>query len=255
MIGTGNTANVLGRKILKSGHHILQVVGRNTAHAKALSVLLHAPSFCDFSDITDDADIYIIAVSDAALADIHNLMPEKKQGIVVHTAGAVGKCVLIKVSQHYGVLYPLQSLRSDSQTIPEIPFLIDADCSDTLQRIQSFASSLSQKVVYADDITRIKLHAGAVMVNNFTNYLYGLTQDFCAKEELDFSLLLPLLFETVNRLEQYPAGLMQTGPAMRNDQDTITKHLSLLQTYPALSRLYTEISGSITHYYHSSKEN
>ncbi len=249
MIGTGNAANVLGRKIIQSGHHILQVAGRNAAHAETLGVLLHAPAFGNFSDITGDADLYIVAVSDAALAGMHNWLPVIKQGIVVHTAGAVSKSALKKVAESYGVLYPLQSLRSNSLAIPEIPFLIDADSPDTLERIRCFAASLSGKVAYADDITRMKLHAGAVMVNNFPNYLYTLTQDFCTKENISFSLLMPLLYETVHRLEQYPAGLMQTGPAARNDQDTIAKHLSLLKTYPALSKLYAELSGSISEYY------
>lgn len=249
MIGTGNAANVLGRKIMQSGHQIIQVVGRNAAHAETLSILLHAPAFGKFSDITGNADIYIIAVSDSALADIHNWLPARGEGITVHTAGAVSKLVLKKVAGSYGVLYPLQSLRSNSRVIPEIPFLIDADSPGTLQSIRSFASSLSGKVVHADDATRMKLHAGAVIVNNFPNYLYTLTQDFCAKENIDFSLLMPLLHETVNRLEEYPAGQMQTGPAVRNDPDTIARHLFLLQAYPALSALYAEISGSITRYY------
>ncbi len=249
MVGTGNAANVLGRKIIQSGHHIIQVAGRNPAHAETLGVLLHAQAFGNFSDITGDADLYIVAVSDSALAGIHNWLPVIKQGIVVHTAGAVSKLVLKTVAGSYGVLYPLQSLRSDNSAIPEIPFLIDADSPDTLQHIRSFAASLSGKVAYADDVTRMKLHAGAVMVNNFPNYLYTLTQDFCTKENIDFSLLMPLLYETVHRLEQYPAGLMQTGPAMRNDQDTIAKHLSVLEPYPGLAKIYLELSVSITDYY------
>lgn len=253
MIGTGNAANVLGRKIMQSGHQIIQVVGRNTAQAEALSELLHAPAFGKFSDITGNADIYIIAVSDSALADIHNWLPVRKEGIAVHTAGAVSKLALQKVAANYGVLYPLQSLRSNSRLIPEIPLLIDADSRETLQSIRSFAASLSGKVAYADDTTRMKLHIGAVIVNNFPNYLYTLTQDFCSKEQLDFSLLMPLLYETVNRLEQHPAGQMQTGPAVRNDQDTITKHLSILQAYPALSRLYTELSDGISAFYDQPK--
>ena len=253
IIGTGNVATVLARKILQSGHLIIQVAGRNKAHAQTLGLLLKTPYTDSFYEVADNADIYIIAVSDSALTDIDSWLPQQEHGIVVHTAGAVSKLVLKKVAESYGVLYPLQSLRSNSRVIPEIPFLIDADSPDTLQQIISFSASLSGKVAFADDETRMKLHTGAVMVNNFPNYLYTLTQDFCTKENLDFSLLLPLLHETANRLEQYPAGLMQTGPAMRNDQDTITKHLSLLKAYPALSKLYAELSGSISDYYDQRK--
>jgi predicted short-subunit dehydrogenase-like oxidoreductase (DUF2520 family) len=249
IIGTGNVATVLGRKIVQCGHHIVQVAGRNAAHAQTLGALLDTPYNNNFYEIADNADVYIIAVSDTALAGIETWLPVKMKGIAVHTAGSVSKMVLKNVAGSYGVLYPLQSLRSDRQAVPEIPLLIDADSPGTLRSIQTFAASLSGKVQFADDAARLKLHIGAVITNNFTNYLYTLTQDFCTKESLDFSLLLPLLHETVDRLEQYPAQLMQTGPAVRNDKDTIAKHLSLLKTYPALSGLYAELSGSISEYY------
>lgn len=251
--GTGNVAHVLGRKIIQSGHEIVQVVGRNTAHAEALGAVLHAPSG-QLADIQDEADLYIVAVSDTALEHIGEWLPEIQPGIVVHTAGSVSKIVLKSVAENYGVLYPLQSLRSDIREIPEIPFLIDANAPGTLQHIRVFASSLSPKVVFADDTMRMKLHAGAVTVNNFTNYLFMLVQDFCEKGNTDFSLLLPLLHETVNRLEHYPARQMQTGPAMRNDQGTISKHLSLLQNNPAFSGLYADLSDRIARYYQDRKE-
>ncbi len=249
MIGTGNVAHVLGRKIMQCGHDVIQVAGRNAANAATLGALLHAQAVSEFPDIVTGADLYIIAVSDAALPDIESWIPVNKNGIVVHTAGAVSKGVLKKTARRYGVLYPLQSLRSNSVVIPEIPFLIDADSPGTLQTIQQFASTLSGRVLYADDEMRLKLHAAAVIVNNFTNYLYTLTQDLCMREALDFSLLLPLLQETVSRLRQYPARLMQTGPAIRNDQATMAKHLSVLEPYPELLKIYTALSESIANHY------
>jgi predicted short-subunit dehydrogenase-like oxidoreductase (DUF2520 family) len=251
IIGTGNVAHVLGRKIIQCGHNVIQVAGRNAANTNTLGALLHAEAVSAFSDIVTDADLYIIAVSDAALADVESWLPVKGNGIMVHTAGSVSKGVLKKTARRYGVLYPLQSLRSSSVVIPEIPFLIDADSPDTLQSIQQFASSLSGRVQYADDETRLKLHAAAVIVNNFTNYLYTLTQDLCTKEALDFSLLLPLLQETVSRIGRYPARLMQTGPALRNDQVTMDKHLFVLEPYPELLKIYQTLSDSIKSYYRS----
>ena len=56
------------------------------------------------------ADIYVVAVGDAALNDLHEsfFLGDK---LIVHTAGAVSKDVLAKISVNYGVMYPLQSLR------------------------------------------------------------------------------------------------------------------------------------------------
>ena len=55
--GTGNAATVLGRKIMQCGHQIVQVVGRNAAHARALGDLLQAPYSDNFYELAGNADI------------------------------------------------------------------------------------------------------------------------------------------------------------------------------------------------------
>lgn len=249
MIGTGHVAHVLGQQIILCGHHIVQVAGRNPDRTRQLAVLLNAEAINDYRRLSDTADLYIIAVSDHALEELCSWFPRQDRGIVVHTAGAVGMQVLSGITARYGVLYPLQSLRSNLPDIPEIPILIDANSSDTLQMVRSFAVSLSGKVVQADDQTRLKLHLSAVIANNFSNHLFTLVQDYCIKEKLDFSLLLPLLLETIQRLEHAPAYALQTGPAVRNDLYTLEKHASLLTHYPGLLKIYHELSASISRYH------
>jgi len=39
--------------------------------------------------------------------------------------------------------------------------------------------------------------------------------------KINFNLLLPLISETANRLQYGSPGQMQTGPAIRNDIETI----------------------------------
>jgi predicted short-subunit dehydrogenase-like oxidoreductase (DUF2520 family) len=247
MIGTGNVAHVLGRLIIASGHTIVEVVGRNEQHVKALAQLLQASPCSYLPAINPHADMYIIAVSDSAVESVAKQFNVK--GIVVHTAASVTQQILRNTSSHWGVLYPLQSLRSDRSEIPPVPFLVDGNSAETIRIITGFAKNLSESVQYADDDKRLKTHIAAVITNNFTNYLYTLANDFCRSEDISFLLLTPLLQETVNRLTQYSPALMQTGPAVRNDQVTITRHLSLLQKHTELKRLYSILSDSIiTHY-------
>ena len=253
IIGTGNVANVLGRKIKAAGHTILQVISRNIDHAYALADLLGAGSNNYFSAVRQDADIYIIAISDDAIPEVaaHLLIDE---GIVVHTAGAVSKNVLHKAARSYGILYPLQSLSAQKAEIPEIPLLIDGNTQETILQIEKFALTLSDRVQYADDEMRQKIHVGAVISNNFTNYLYTLTNEFCKKENIDFTLLLPLITETVQRLQYNDLPLLQTGPAKRGDMNTVQKHLSILENYPVLHQIYQEFSQLIIDYYRKYKK-
>ena len=244
IIGSGNTATVLGRKIQTSGHDILQVMGRNESAVTGLAQELRCTPNTDPANIDRSADLYIIAIADKALSQVHEWIQLDKK-MVVHTAAAVSKDALRKVSRNYGVLYPLQTFRKEQREVPEIPFLVDGNTADDCALIQDFAGTLSQKVFVADDATRLKMHVAAVFVNNFTNHLYVLAADFCRKEQMEFSMLLPLIEETARRLEELPPLASQTGPAMRNDTGTIQMHLQVLTDHPVLRRMYEEFTASI----------
>ena len=164
---------------------------------------------------------------------------------MVHTAASISRDVLQKVSRNYGVLYPLQTLRKEQANLPEIPFLVDGNSADDLALVQDFAASLSDKVLVAGDEQRLRMHVAAVFAGNFANHLYVLAEDFCQKEQLDFSLFLPLISETANRLRDLSPRRSQTGPAIRNDRVTLEKHLTVLNGYPELKQMYELMTASI----------
>ena len=245
LIGTGNTATVLGRKLKKAGHNIVQVFGRNSKDASELAYELDTESTNYWNVVNKNADLYILAVSDIAVEEVfHELQLTDKT--VVHTAASVSKEVLKEGSGHYGVLYPLQSLKKDMGYLSEIPVVIDASDKKTLNMLDVLAHTISDRVVEAGDETRLKLHLAAVMVNNFTNHLYALIEKYCKDEGLDFYLLLPLIQETAARLEDASPSKTQTGPAIRGDDATIEKHLDLLNKYPQLKKIYELFTESIS---------
>ncbi|MBK7560646.1 MAG: DUF2520 domain-containing protein [Chitinophagaceae bacterium] len=245
IIGSGNVAAVLGRKFKAAGHTILQVVSRNSKMASALAYEWDTVSTNYKSQTNKKADVYIIAVSDEAIDDItiDFRLPGK---IVAHTAASVPKEVLKNVSEHYGVFYPLQSLKKDMTTIPNMPIFFDGSDEKTKKVLEQLALSISPgKVVEAGDDARLKLHVAAVVVSNFVNHLYSLAEDYCRKEGLDFKQLLPLIEETASRIKNISPQQAQTGPAIRHDSETIHKHLEILKTHPQLKNLYVLLTESI----------
>ncbi len=237
IIGSGNVATVLGRKMLRSGHEILQVFSRNGEHAASLADELGCPWSAEDAEISREGELYLAAISDDALPALGErlALPGK---LVAHTAGAISLNVLRRVTENYGVLYPLQSLRAAIRAIPEIPLLVDGNSPLALERIRDFAGTISGQVIVADDATRGKLHLAGVIVNNFSNHLYALTAAFCRKEGIAFDLLLPLIGETAGRLAHTDPGDAQTGPAIRGDRVTIGEHLKLLDNYKDIKELY-----------------
>jgi len=248
MIGSGNVATVLGGKVVAAGHDMVQVVGRRREPAALLAGEWGCTYSTQWEEIDPAADIYILAISDRGLEQIGEVisLPER---LVVHTAGAVALSALLPVSAHCGVLYPLQSLKAVVRPFPEIPLLVDAHRPEDFPVIEAFARTLSRQVQRADDDARLKLHLAAVLVNNFTNFLYTLADDFCGKEGIDFSLLQPIIRETAGRVSRFAPRDMQTGPAVRGDKTTSERHLKLLSNYNNIKELYSLFTIKIEEYY------
>jgi predicted short-subunit dehydrogenase-like oxidoreductase (DUF2520 family) len=244
LIGSGNVATVLGRLCKQNGHQIIQVMSRHTDNAKKLAGELGA-AYDNYDGKTDlSADIYIVAINDGVLFDLNKSFSLGDK-LIVHTAGSVSKEVLKDISSRYGVLYPFQSLRKEMEHMPQIPLLVEGNTENTVSDIETFAKSLSTMVYRSTDEERIRLHVAGVVVNNFPNHLYSLTEEYCKAESLDFKLLLPLIHETADRMLTYSPKTMQTGPALRNDVYTLDKHLRILAAHPKLKYLYLKFTDSI----------
>lgn len=245
IIGTGNTATVLGKKLKKAGHNIAQVLGRNSSAASRLASVLHTESTSNWNAVNQTADLYMLAVSDSAVSEVAQDLRLPGSAIVVHTAASVPLQVLQGKTAHYGVFYPLQSLKKELPDVPDSPIFIDAGDAQTLQQLNALARTVSDEVHVANDDMRLKLHLAAVMVNNFTNHLYALVENYCREEGLDFNVLQPLILETALRLKAASPAETQTGPAVRNDTVTIKKHLALLGQHPQLKQLYELFTENI----------
>jgi len=245
IIGAGNVASVFGRLISAANHEIIQVYSRSISSAQSLGKELGC-SFVDNLEAVDlTADIYILAITDNALQNIQDslFLGDK---LVVHTAGSVSKKVLSNISSQYGVMYPLQSLRKDQSADQSIiPLLIDANKESVLSIIEQFAFTLSSVVSIVGDDKRLCLHLAAVIVNNFTNHLYTLTAEYCKNEEVDFKMLQPIIEQTALRLRANLPADLQTGPAIRNDQSTLDKHIQALSNHPELKTIYLIFTESL----------
>jgi predicted short-subunit dehydrogenase-like oxidoreductase (DUF2520 family) len=89
------------------------------------------------------------------------------------------------------------------------------------------------------------LHLAAVFACNFPNYLYTIAQQLLAAHQMEFDMLKPLILETAQKVQQQFPATVQTGPAVRNDQNTMNAHLQMLSNEPMLQEIYTLLSQGI----------
>lgn len=245
IIGSGNVAQhlivALQNSIVNGAEiKLVQVFTRQK------STLLH---LLDFNKITDDwstlaeADLYIIAVSDDAISNVSEQIPYKNK-LVVHTSGGVPLEALAP-NNRKGVFYPLQTFsKNKAVNFKTIPICIESQNASDFQLLQKIAQAISNSVIAINSEQRKALHVAAVFVSNFSNHMYKIGNDICIENNLPFEILSPLIQETAEKIMQLSPIDAQTGPAIRNDKETINAHLTFLSDENQ-KNIYTILTQSI----------
>lgn len=240
ILGSGNVAQNLFEAFLASNNvSITQVVGRNISN---LDFFKGRVNLATYTDELQLADVYIMAISDDAIGAVAAKL--KLKGLLVHTSGAVGLSDL-KNHKRIGVFYPLQTFTLGKfLNFSDIPICVESNSEDDLELLKRLGSTLSTRVTAISSEQRKALHVSAVYVNNFTNYMYTIGQDICLQNEVEFSMLQPLIKETAEKITTIKPFDAQTGPAKREDQKTLHAHLNLLDDKNH-REIYTLLSNSI----------
>ncbi len=226
ILGAGNVATHLYKGFRNSKKvSVSQWYNRNLESIQA---------YKNETEIIDDisklinADVYIIAVSDDAIADLSSHIPFDNR-LVVHTSGSVGIYDLDKKHKR-GVFYPLQTFSKTADVnFKNVPICIEVIDKNDLKTLKSLATALGSKSHKVNSDQRKALHLAAVFVNNFTNQLYRVAHEITESEGVEFDILKPLILETAKKVQHLSPYMAQTGPAKRNDKRTIRKHLKLLK--------------------------
>jgi predicted short-subunit dehydrogenase-like oxidoreductase (DUF2520 family) len=251
LIGTGNVAWQLGTAFRQVGVPIAEVYGRDAAKSLELAQHLGARSVNNWQDLSVSDGMVVLCVKDDAIAEVAASFLNTPR-LLVHTSGTVSMHILDGKAEHIGVFYPLQSLhRNRPVNWFEIPLCLEASSSEFLDELTLLASGLSNKVIYLSSEQRRWLHLAAVIVSNFTNFLYIQAESLCHEHGLSFQLLQPLIMETARRLEISSPSNWQTGPARRNDVQVMNLHIQLLKDKPELQQLYREFSECVMRYYYT----
>lgn len=245
VIGSGNVATHLAKAVTRAGYK-LSIYNHHYESASRLASAVGTTAVADLDAL--DADIYIIAIKDDAIASLAASVAGRK-GLWLHTSGSVDMKVFDGIVDSYGVLYPMQTFSKDADVdMTEVPFFIEGCNGDVTRAIRELASSLSHKVLEVSSANRVKLHIAAVFACNFTNYMWAQSSDILESIGADFSVMHPLIKATLDKTLTMSPHDGQTGPARRGDVDIIKKHLSMLSGVK--HKLYETLSTDIMNEYH-----
>jgi len=247
IIGTGN----IGAWLLKT----LQ----NQSNISIISV-----SGRKVKEMPDDFDLYIFALKDDVYEDVLKQIPFKMSQ-ALHTSGSLSQNILAPYSDNFGVIYPYQTITHNKEIIrldekiinlpphiipicqdslPLVPICVEGYEPDFENILFLWANSVFSTAYKISEKQRFAMHLAAVFANNFTNAMYGIAYQIFQENNLDWSLIFPLLENTLEKAKQNKPKTVQTGPAARNDISIMKKHCMALSE-ENLRSLYTLISKII----------
>lgn len=244
IVGSGNVAFQLAKVFSENKLPIVEIISRNREEGEKLAALYNLYFQKETTAYSPQGEIVIFAVADDAIAPLAQKLKVRDK-IIAHTSGMASMHELKAASNFYGSFYPLQTFTKNRKVdFNTIPILIDGNNENVIKVLSELAKLISNKVHFLKDEKRSELHLAAVLVNNFSNHLFALAEDYCKTNDLDFSLLHPLILETAHKSILNSPKEIQTGPAKRNDEKTIEKHLSHISN-ETLKNIYLYFTKSI----------
>jgi predicted short-subunit dehydrogenase-like oxidoreductase (DUF2520 family) len=224
IIGKGNVATNLDYAFRKKGMACQMVSSREGLEA------------------LPQANVYIYAVKDEALATVVAQVQGQERSLHLHTSGTMPITVFGEDKPHAGIFCPFQTF-SKARLIEDfstVPVFFEARGIDDISAVYSLALTITSHVYEATQHDRERLHVAGVFTNNFTNLMYTMAAELLQNTHIPFRALLPLIDETANKIHTLSPRDAQTGPARRGDENVMNHHLELLneeqrQVYQLLS--------------------
>lgn len=212
IIGKGNVATNLHYAFMKKGIACQMVSSREGL------------------DQLPQANVYIYAVRDEALAGVVAQVVGREKSLHLHTSGSMAMSVFGADKPHAGIFYPFQTF-SKARLIEDfstVPVFFEARGIDDISAVYSLALTITSHVYETSQHDRERLHVAGVYACNFTNLMYTMAAELLRNTHVPFSALLPLIDETAAKIHSLAPQDAQTGPARRNDENVMNHHISLL---------------------------
>jgi predicted short-subunit dehydrogenase-like oxidoreductase (DUF2520 family) len=255
-IGAGNLAWHLAPELENFGHKVSLVNSRTKKSARTLIDRLYNATYkknLDFSKT--EVDAIIIAVKDS---DIHDVVTEiivPDRCSIFHTSGIQPMNILENAAaEHFGVLYPLQTFTKGLKVnFKDTFFFLEANGDPALSVLQHLLKGISRNIYRTNSQQRSILHLSAVISSNFSNHMLVIAKSLMDGHNMDYRLLENVVSSTVRKAFEMGPENGQTGPAVREDTDTINKHLKLLKDDREVQKIYARISEHIIKTYRQSR--
>lgn len=183
-----------------------------------------------------DADLVLLAVPDAAIAEVARRVEIGPW--LAHVSGATSLSALDPHRRRFSV-HPLQTLTRDrgAEQLDGAWAAVTAETDEAWSTARWLAETLGLRAFDLADADKPLYHAGAAMASNFLVTLYRAAARLLEETGAPPEALVPLMNRTIEN------GFVLTGPIARGDWSTVEAHLNALEERaPDLVPLYRALA-------------
>ncbi len=223
IIGSGAVAHYFTNLFIEKGISVSGLFSRNETTGFNITMQYNIPFFDTLS--ASCGEVYFVAVKDDSVISIINELP--KTAAVIYTSGTIDLSLINH--PNCSVFYPLQSFDGDlSMEAQEIPILLESKSTESYLDLQELCKTLGHPYFEVNSEKRKEIHLCAVFLNNFINHMVTIAFDEMKSRSIESEILKPLIEKTMRQLLTGDSIKKQTGPAKRNDKNTIIEHKKML---------------------------
>ena len=231
IIGPGRAGTSLAAALSVLGWDVVGFLGRHD----------------DVTLAASGVDVLVIATPDDVVASVAAAVAPQAGTAVLHLSGSLGLEALAPHPRR-AALHPLVPLPNAvvgaTRLASGVTFAVSGE-----PVARQIALSLGGRVVEVDDADRATYHAAACIAANHVVALLGQVERVAGAAGLDLEAFLPLTRAAVDDVAALGPRRALTGPAMRGDWDTLSRHLDALPAreraaYQAGAALATQLAAT-----------
>ena len=234
ILGGGRAAWAFGSAWRRIGRPVAGVWLRDESTSR-LPELLGAERR-PIAELAADADLLLVAVSDRAIAEVAERIPETN-AIVFHASGA-----LTALRGGFS-LHPLKSLApvGEPSRLDDALLVFEGNHRDVAREV---AGAIGARFAEVTAETKARYHAGAVFGANYVALMLELAEELIGIYDARDDLVRLAQSAMANWRAGEGRGRF-TGPAIRGDRETIERHLAALADRPQVAKIYALLADEL----------
>ncbi|MEO8378538.1 MAG: DUF2520 domain-containing protein [Acidobacteriota bacterium] len=237
ILGGGRAAWAYGSAWKRIGWPLSGIWLRDESKSHITELL--GTSRLDLGDLAASAELLLVAVSDRAVAEVAQAIPET-EALVFHASGA-----LLSMRDGFS-LHPLKALPPVGQP---------SDLADTLlvfegghrRTAKLIAAAVGARFAEVAPEQKARYHAAAVFGSNYVAAMLEIAEHLLSQAGVNGVRedLVALAHSGIENWRLHTDQKRFTGPAARGDREVMGSHVAALQDEPQLAQIYELLAAEL----------